>query len=112
MLPVYADENVVGPLVSALRQRGLDVVTAIERSLGSADDELILAEALHLGRLLLTNDQDFLRLASQAHVRGEEFAPILFWPQQQRPLAQLITRIVQVAMESDYAALCSRVFFL
>jgi hypothetical protein len=62
--------------------------------------------------MILTNDQDFLRLAEQASANGETFAPILFWPQQHRSIGQLISRIIPIANSSDDTMLCNRVFFL
>ena len=112
MLAIYTDENVVGPLIAALRSRGLDVVTAEDRNLAQSPDELILTDALALQRLLLTNDTDFLSLAANCHQRDEVFAPIVFWSQQKRTLAYLIGRIVQMASQQDYSALCSQVHFL
>ena len=112
MLRVYADEHVIAPLVEALRKRGMDVITVQERGREGADDAELSAEALHEQRIMLTNDQDFLVLASQHAARGDTFAPIFFWPQQQRQIGQLICRIIRVASQQEYAKVCSHVFFL
>ena len=112
MLSVYADEHVIAPLVEALRKRGMDVVTVQERGREGANDAELLAEALHEQRIMLTNDQDFLALASQHAARGDTFAPIFFWPQQQRPIGQLIRSIIRAASQQEYAKACSQVFFL
>jgi hypothetical protein len=112
VLGAYADENVVGPLVHALRKRGLDVVTVADRGRRASEDALVLADALYEGRLMLTNDSDFLALAATSARRGERFAPILFWPQQRRMIRQLVPIIVQIATSRDYTSICSQVFFL
>lgn len=112
MQSCLADEHVIGPLVEALRKRGVEVATALQLGLKSEDDSVLLARALADQRLLLTNDADFLGLASECHSRSEVFAPILFWPQQQRPIGYLIGRIVSLASRESYADLCSQVFFL
>ena len=112
MLKVYADEHVIALLVEALRQRGMDVVTVQERGRERADDTELLAEAFHEQRIMLTNDQDFLVLASQHAARGDAFAPIFFWPQRQRPMGQLIQSIIRAANQQEYAKACSQVFFL
>jgi len=112
VLKAYADEHVIAPLVAALRKRGMDVVTVQERRREGADDADLLAEAFHEQRIMLTNDQDFLVLAAQHAARGEVFAPIFFWPQQQRQIGELIRRIIRVASQQEYAKMCSQVFFL
>jgi hypothetical protein len=107
-----ADEHVPGPLIKALTQRGMDIVTVVERGLRSADDAVILSLALQERRLLLTCDTDFLALAAALGRRSEPFAPILFWPQQRRTIRELLARIIPIANEPNYTALCSQVHFL
>ncbi|HUT92784.1 MAG TPA: DUF5615 family PIN-like protein [Thermoguttaceae bacterium] len=113
MLRAYADENVIFAVVEALRRRGMDVVTVRDRGrLGASDSEL-LDEAFDLRRVVLTNDTDFLVLARDRGSRGESFAPVFFWPQRRREsVGDLANRILNEASGHDYAAACSRVFFL
>jgi predicted nuclease of predicted toxin-antitoxin system len=80
MLKGYADEHVVFGLVQALRQRGMDVVRVQDRGREQADDAALLNEALADGRVMLTNDTDFLALAAERAARQEKCAPIFFWP--------------------------------
>jgi len=58
----YADENFRYPVVEALRRRGHDVLTCREagRADQGIDDDVVLADALALGRIVLTqNCADF-----------------------------------------------------
>ena len=113
MLKAYADEHVMWAIVQALRQRGMDVVTVQERQGEGTDDAEALAEALRDSRIMLTNDTDFLVLAAQHSRRGESFAPVFFWPQQsRRRVGEIVRGIIRQASRSDYAAACSRVYFL
>jgi uncharacterized protein with PIN domain len=60
----YADENFRKPVVEALRLLGHDVLTAQEagRAGLGIDDDTVLADALAVGRILLTqNRRDFIR---------------------------------------------------
>lgn len=111
MLNAYADENVANAVVQALRKRGMDVVTVSDRVRRGTDDASLLAESLADGRLLLTNDQDFLALAADAAVQQAVFAPIFYWPQQKRRVGDLVNRIIQEASQVSYSDACSRVFF-
>ncbi len=112
MLKAYADEHIVFAIVQALRMRGMDVVTVQDRGREGADDALLLAEALRDRRIMLTNDQDFLALASELGGRGEAFAPIFYWPQQKRSVGEIVRRVIREASREDYSAACSQVYFL
>ena len=113
MLKAYADEHVRWAIVQALRQRSMDVVTVQERQGEGANDADVLVEATRDGRILLTNDTDFLVLASQYIRRGERFAPIFYWPQQsRRRVGDIVRRIIREAARNDFATICSQVHFL
>jgi hypothetical protein len=112
VIAALADEHVIGPLVQALRQRGMGVATVEERNLCSADDSVLLELAMQEQRLMLTNDADFLAIAADLAKRQQPFAPVVFWPQQRRTIQHLLSRIIPLANQSDYTSLCSRVFYL
>lgn len=112
MLKAYADEHVIFGLVQALRQRGMDVVRVQDRGREQADDAELLDEALHDGRVMLTNDVDFLTLAARRAAQQQRFAPIFFWPQQRRSIGQLVRSVIREASRHDYDSACSQVFFL
>jgi predicted nuclease of predicted toxin-antitoxin system len=70
------DEHVGKAVVQGLRQRGVDVVTVVEAGMLSATDEAQLAFALKAGRVIFTQDGDFLRLAaSDVSPAGIVYAP-------------------------------------
>jgi len=71
---LYADEQVARAVVRGLRQRGVDVLTAAEASLLGASDEKHLALARTQGRVIFTQDDDFLRL----HAAGLKHAGIVY----------------------------------
>ena len=70
----YADEQVARAVVRGLRQRGVDVLTVAEAGLLGAPDEKHLALARTQGRVIFTQDDDFLRL----HAAGLEHAGIVY----------------------------------
>lgn len=112
MLKGYADHHVVFAIVQALRTRGMDVVTAAERGQQEADDPELLTDALANRRVMLTNDTDFLALVAELARRGDVFAPIFFWPQQQRGIGEIMRKVIREATLHSYDEACSRVFFL
>jgi len=108
----YADEHVSHAIIRSLRARGMDVASVTERGAQGRPDEVLLDEAISEERIMLTCDTDFLRLAGERRASGIEFAPIVFWPQQQRTVGKIVRSVIQVATNHTYADACSRVFFL
>ncbi len=61
----YVDEHVSKAVVMGLRQRGVDVLTVAEADMLGASDKNHLRKALEEGRVIFTQDADFLRLAAE-----------------------------------------------
>ncbi len=72
----YTDEHVARAVVRGLRHRGVDVRTVPEARLLGAMDEEHLERARAEGRVIFTQDEDFLRL----HAAGVEHAGIAYAP--------------------------------
>ncbi len=63
------DEHVARAVAQALRRRGIDAQPATEAGLLGATDAQFLAYAQQAGRVVVTHDDDFLRLHHrQPHV--------------------------------------------
>jgi predicted nuclease of predicted toxin-antitoxin system len=60
---LLTDENVHPEVVRALRRNGFDVFDVKESELTGSSDAVILREAMAQGRIVLTHDSDFGRLA-------------------------------------------------
>lgn len=72
------DEHVPKAVTEGLRRRGADVVTVQEIGLQAADDQRHLERAAQEGRVVVTQDADFLRL----HAAGVSHRGIVYAPQQ------------------------------
>jgi predicted nuclease of predicted toxin-antitoxin system len=70
----YTDEHVPSAVTKGLRRRGVDVLTARERNLLTASDETQLTVTTCEGRVIFTQDADFLRL----HAQGNSHAGIVY----------------------------------
>ncbi|MFL6194185.1 MAG: DUF5615 family PIN-like protein [Thermoanaerobaculia bacterium] len=86
----HLDECVSGALAEGLRRRGIDVTTSPESRLLSSDDLDQLAFASQEGRVLVTQDADFLRLASE----GRSHRGIAYYVPGSRTIGDLIGRLV------------------
>ena len=73
-LKFYMDEHVPRAVTEGLRHQGVDVLNAREAGLLGADDEQHLATASSEGRVIVTQDADFLRL----HATGRLHSGIVF----------------------------------
>jgi predicted nuclease of predicted toxin-antitoxin system len=93
------DHNVRRAITRGLRSRGIDVLTAQEDGLAEANDEAILERAAKLGRIVFTNDVDFLAIARQWQRLGRSFAGVVYAHQQELTVGQTI----------DYLELISQV---
>lgn len=70
----YVDEHVAKAIVMGLRLRGVGVQTVAEAGLLRATDESHLKRALSEGRVLFTQDADYLRL----HAAGVKHAGLVY----------------------------------
>jgi hypothetical protein len=90
---LYMDEHVPMAVTAALRRRGIDVIRAQDAGLHPADDQVHLEFATRVGRVMVTQDADFLRL----HAAGVHHAGIAYAPQQ-TPVAYL-TRMLTLLLD-------------
>lgn len=79
-------------VAEGLRRRGIDVTTARESGLRGVPDEAQLAFALREGRVLVTQDSDFLRL----HQQGVRHAGLCYYPAGAISTGKLIRSLVLV----------------
>ena len=74
---LYTDEHVSRAVIRGLRQRGLDITTVPEEGMLGASDREHLNWAEGEGRVIFTQDTDFLRL----HAAGHPHAGLAYAPQ-------------------------------
>ncbi len=88
----FLDENVANAVAVALRQRDIDVVTTAETGYRGRNDLDIIAFALQESRVIVSQDDDFLVLAS----RGVSHAGIVYYKSQTRTLKQIIQGLLLI----------------
>jgi predicted nuclease of predicted toxin-antitoxin system len=84
------DHHVRGAVTKGLRRRGFDVLTALEDGRAEASDEELLARATELGRIVFTQDDDFLVIADNWRRSGRHFAGIVYAHQLQATVGQIV----------------------
>lgn len=88
----HLDEHISLALAAGLRRRGVDVTCAVEVGLTSVADEEQLSFASGSGRVLVTQDADFLRL----HRAGVPHAGIAYCHQGSLTMGKMLRRLVLV----------------
>ena len=73
----YVDEHTPKAVIRGLRERGVDVLTVPDADMMGAQDQEHLTLARAEGRVIFTQDADFLRLAAT----GAEHVGIVYAPQ-------------------------------
>jgi uncharacterized protein with PIN domain len=86
----YTDEQVPKAVIKGLRQRGADVLTVPEAGMMGASDSEQLKRAAREGRVILTQDDDFLRLAASESHSGIVYA------HQQTPIGEVIRGLMLI----------------
>ncbi len=112
MLPMFADEHVHTAIVKGLRRRGADVTSVQERGLVGRPDPVLLQIATTEGRLMLTQDQDFLGLNAQWIAAGRDHAGIVFWRREATSIGQVIAGVIRFATDASPEQARNHVIFL
>ena len=106
-IKLYLDEHVSRAVAKGLRQRGVDALTVPEAGLIGASDEEHLARAFREGRVIFTQDDDFLRLAA----RGYRHTGIVY-ARQQTPVGEVIRGLLLICQVLDAEEMVGHIGFL
>jgi predicted nuclease of predicted toxin-antitoxin system len=88
----HLDENCPNAIADGLRRRGIDVTTTPEVGLISATDEEQTLHALVEGRVIFSQDQDFLRI----NAAGIRHAGIVYCRQGKRSIGGIILGLTEI----------------
>jgi uncharacterized protein with PIN domain len=108
MIRFHLDENVISVIAIGLRRLGIDVTTTPEQSMLSVSDEEQLAFALSQGRVIFTQDDDFLTL----HQSGVNHAGIAYCKQGTRTIGEIINYLSLMDKVFDAVDMQRRVEFI
>jgi predicted nuclease of predicted toxin-antitoxin system len=77
-LRLYMDVHVRRAVTAGLRLREIDVLIAQEDGAAELDDAQLLDRATSLGRVVFTQDRDFLREGTERQRTGRYFSGIVY----------------------------------
>lgn len=111
-LAFYFDHHVPVSIAEGLRERGVDVLTTSADNSGDWSDEAILQRATDLGRIVFTQDMDFLRIAREWNDGRRDFTGIVFAHQLSITIGQAIRELELIAMCMEPDDMKNRVEYL
>jgi predicted nuclease of predicted toxin-antitoxin system len=104
----HLDEHCSHAIAAGLRRRGVDVTTATDAGLLRAPDEQHLAFGLAEGRVVFTQDEDYLAL----NARGVPHRGIVYCHQNTRSLGEIIDSLVLIWEVCEPEEMASRVEYI
>lgn len=106
-LTFYADENISKAIISGIRRRGISIISTPEADNLGISDEEHFQYASKNQYVLLTRDDDFLKLASTAdHHAGIAYARMGI------TVGQIISAILLVSETMDQNSIQNQIMYL
>ena len=114
LIKLYFDEDAMhSRLATALRSRGVTVVTVMDAGLAEKSDDEQLAFATERGCVLYTfNVSDFYRLHTLWVGAGREHAGMILAPQQRFSVGEQLRRILRLRATTTTESMRNQVEFL
>ena len=104
----HLDENCPRALAVGLRRRGIDVTSTPEAGLLEATDELQTAHAHSAGRIIFTQDEDFLAI----HASGTPHPGIAYSKKDSRSIGEIIRGLILIWEVYDLDDMAGRIEYL
>ena len=111
-LAFYLDHHVPVAIAVGLRQRQIDVLTAQEDGRADWDDDRLLERTFELGRVVFTQDRDFLVLAADWQRQHREFAGMVYGHQLRITIGGAVHDLALIATLLSLDDMRNRVEFL
>lgn len=111
-LSLYIDHHVDAAITAGLRRRGIEVLTAYEDGAAEAEDEMLLARATVLGRVLFSQDTDLLIITDRWLQTGQAFAGLVYAHQLAITVGQAVRDLTLLAQVLDPDDMRNRIEFL
>ena len=108
----YMDQQVKSAITDGLRLRGVDVLRTQDDGHEQADDEDILDHAARLGRVVFTQDDDFLVIAQRRQSAGVPFVGVVYAHQLYGPIGDCVRDLELISIAYDPPDMADRVEYL
>jgi predicted nuclease of predicted toxin-antitoxin system len=112
MIPIYMDEHVPAAVTRGLRLRGVGVLTVQEDGTDGWLDPRLLDRARELGRVVFTQDKDFLIEATRRQRLGEPFGGVIYIHQWDLLVGRCIADLELLAQAGNPEDFADQVWYL
>jgi hypothetical protein len=112
MLLLYMDVHVKAAITAGLRRRGIDVMTAQEDGSTRLEDIELLDRATGLQRVLFSQDDDLLAIASARQTTGVLFAGLIYGHQLAATVGKYVLDLNVVCQVLDPEDMANRIEYL
>ena len=99
-ISLYMDVHIPQAITSQLRNRGVDVLTALDDQAQELPDDQLLERSTQLKRVLFTQDIRFRILAETWQLQGKQFAGLIFGHQLGGTIGQFVKDLELIAKAS------------
>lgn len=106
------DEHIRRAITNGLKLRGIDVITVQEDGLTGIPDSILLDRATQLGRVIFTQDDDFLVIANRRQQEGVKFRGVIYAHQQYVTVGECVRDLEIIAKASEPEDLVNQVQYL
>jgi hypothetical protein len=111
-LSLYMDVHVPAAITAGLRRRGIDVLTSQEDSSDRLPDDKLLDRSTALGRVLFSQDDDLLAVASDWQKQGKVSCGVVYAHQLSAGIGTLVRDLELLLSCSSAEELANRVTYL
>ncbi|MBI2839656.1 MAG: DUF5615 family PIN-like protein [Acidobacteria bacterium] len=111
-LRLYMDEHVPAAVTAALSMAGIDVLSVQQDGHVGESDAAVLARACELERVVVTQDEDFLRHAHAWQNAGRPFTGVIYAHQLRMTIGQFVADLHLLAVLAEPGELAQRVQYL
>ena len=108
----YMDVHIPLAVTEGLRRRGVDVLTSQEDGTTKMDDPDSLDRATGLGRVIYTQDVDFLAEANNRQQAGIPFAGVIYSPQLGITVGQSVNDLELIAKVNEPKDMANLVLYI
>jgi predicted nuclease of predicted toxin-antitoxin system len=114
-LRFYTDTHIAKAVAEQLRAKGIDIIRCEEVGMASASDEAHLEYATREGRVLVSQDEDFIRIDAQWRQTSRQHAGIMRVPPDLQGTAQISYLVTELlfyynAVEADAVDYATEIF--
>ncbi len=111
-VPLYLDHNMPRAVAQGLVAREVDLLTAIADGADRTEDEQLLVRAMAMGRMLVSQDKDFIAITTRWLRSGRAFGGVARVPQEGMSIGAIIEQLEMLAKASDPQHVENQVFYL